>query len=45
MALFAAASVMIANVLGWLVLQEVLPPLTYVGISLAVLAVATMGWR
>lgn len=45
MALFGAASVMIANVLGWLVLQEVLPPLTYVGISLAVLAVATMGWR
>jgi hypothetical protein len=45
MALFGAASVMIANVLGWLVLQEVLPPITYVGIGLAVLALAIMGWR
>ena|SRR6266487_3871356 len=45
MALFAAASVVIANVLGWLVLQEVLPPITYVGIGLAVLAVVIMGWR
>jgi multidrug transporter EmrE-like cation transporter len=45
MALFGAASVMIANVLGWLVLQEVLPPISYVGIALAVLALAVMGWR
>jgi len=45
MALFAAASVMVANLLGWLVLQEVLPSITYVGIGLAVLAVAIMGWR
>jgi len=45
MALFGAASVMIANVLGWLVLQEVLPPISYVGIGLAVLALAVMGWR
>ena len=44
MALFGAASVMIANVLGWLVLQEVLPPIAYVGVALAVLALVVMSW-
>lgn len=37
MALFGAASIVIANVLGLLVLKEVLSPTAYVGISLAVL--------
>src|SRR6266542_847671 len=40
MALFGAASILIANVLGWLVLREVLPPITYIGVGLAVLALA-----
>lgn len=36
MALFSVASLVIANVLGLLVLKEVLSPTVYVGISLAV---------
>jgi uncharacterized membrane protein len=45
MALFGAASVMIANLLGWLVLEEVLTPTAYVGIGLAVLALLVMSSR
>lgn len=36
MALFGAASIVIANVLGLLLLKEVLSPMAYLGISLAV---------
>ncbi len=36
MALFSAASIIIANVLGLLVLKEVLSPIAYLAISLAV---------
>ncbi len=43
-ALYSAAAIIIANVLGWLVLQEVLPPITYVGVGLAVLALVVMSW-
>jgi len=45
MALFGAAAVIIANALGWLVLQEVLSPTTYVGVGLAVVALAVIGLR
>ncbi len=38
MALFGAVSIMLANVLGFLVLKEVLPPGAYIGVSLAVIA-------
>jgi len=44
-ALFGASSIVIANVLGWLVLREVLSPITYVGISLAVLAFLVISWK
>ncbi|GBE20139.1 MAG TPA: hypothetical protein ENG87_05555 [Candidatus Pacearchaeota archaeon] len=38
MALFGAVSIILANVLGLLVLKEVLSPWAYVGVSLAVIA-------
>jgi multidrug transporter EmrE-like cation transporter len=38
MALFGAASIILANLLGFLVLKEVLSPGAYIGISLAVVA-------
>jgi len=38
MALFGAASIIIANALGFLVLKEVLSPVVYVGVSLAAAA-------
>ncbi len=38
MALFGAASIILANLLGFLVLKEVLSPFAYIGISLAVIA-------
>jgi uncharacterized membrane protein len=38
MALFGAVSILIANILGVLVLQEVLSPSAYIGVSLAILA-------
>ena len=44
-ALFGASSIVIANALGWLVLREVLSPITYVGISLAVLAFLVISWK
>jgi len=38
MALFGAVSILLANVLGLLVLKEVLSPLAYVAVTLAVIA-------
>ncbi|MFH1376001.1 MAG: hypothetical protein ABIH25_00020 [Candidatus Woesearchaeota archaeon] len=38
MALFGAVSIILANILGLLVLKEILSPWAYVGISLAVIA-------
>lgn len=38
MALFGAVSIVLANVLGFLVLKEVLSPTAYVGVTLAVIA-------
>lgn len=38
MALFGAVSIVLANVLGFLVLKEVLSPAAYIGISMAVVA-------
>lgn len=38
MALFAAVNLVLANLLGYLVLGEVLPPLAYVGVMLAIAA-------
>ena len=38
MALFGAISIMLANLLGFLVLKEVLSPGTYIGVTLAVIA-------
>lgn len=38
MAMFGAVSIMTANMLGFLVLKEVLSPGAYMGISLAVVA-------
>jgi uncharacterized membrane protein len=38
MALFGAASIILANLLGFLVLKEVLSPGAYIGITLAVIA-------
>src|SRR3990167_7292417 len=38
MALFGATSIVLANVLGFLFLKEVLSPVTYVGVALAIVA-------
>lgn len=38
MALFGAASIMLANLLGFLVLKEILSPGAYIGITLAAIA-------
>jgi len=38
MALFGAASIVLSNLLGFLILKEVLPVGVYVGVSLAVVA-------
>jgi drug/metabolite transporter superfamily protein YnfA len=38
MALFGAVSIVMSNLLGWLLLGEILAPWTYVGISLAIFA-------
>jgi len=38
MALFGAVSIVLANILGFLVLKEVLSPGAYIGVSLAVIA-------
>jgi len=41
----SAASIVIANVLGLLVLKELLSPVAYVGVSLAVVTVLLLAWR
>ncbi|MDF1497695.1 MAG: hypothetical protein P1P90_06640 [Patescibacteria group bacterium] len=38
MALFGAISIILANILGFLVLKEVLSPAAYIGVTLAVVA-------
>ncbi len=38
LALFGAVSIVLANILGLLVLKEVLPPATYIAVVLAVIA-------
>lgn len=44
-ALFGASSIVISNLLGWMVLREVLSPITYLGITLAVLAFIVISWQ
>ena len=45
MALFGAVSIILSNVLGLLVLKEVLSPASYAGISLAIAAFIIMALR
>ena len=45
MALFAASSVVLSNVAGFLFLAERLSPLGYVGVTLAVCAILVMAFR
>ena len=45
MALFGATSIILANVLGFLFLKEVLSPLGYVGVMLAVLGFLVLAAR
>ena len=45
MALFAASSVVLSNVAGFLFLAERLTPLGYVGVTLAVCAILVMAFR
>lgn len=45
MALFGASSILLANVLGLLVLREVLSPTAYAGASLAIIAFLILAWR
>ena len=45
MALFGAASIVLSNMLGFLVLKEVLSPTVYLAISLVVLAFMILAWR
>lgn len=45
MALFGAASIIIANVLGMLVLKEALSSTAYVGVSCAVVAISILAFR
>lgn len=42
--LFAVASIITANILGLLLFKEVLNPLSYAGIVLAILALALLGF-
>lgn len=44
-ALFGATSIILANILSLLILKEVLPPIAYVGASLAVIAFLTLALR
>ncbi len=44
-ALFGALAIIMSSLLGWLLLQEVLSPATYVGIVLAVLAFLILAFR
>lgn len=45
MALFGAASIIMANALGFLVLKEVLSPTVYIGASLAAVAFLVLAFR
>jgi multidrug transporter EmrE-like cation transporter len=44
-ALFAAAAIIVANLMGILVLKEILSPITYVGIALAITAVLLLSLK
>ena len=44
MALFGAVSIILSSILGWLVLKEILPPVGYVGVTLAIIAFFIL-WR
>lgn len=45
MALFGATSIILSNVLGVLFLKEILSPVAYGGVALAVLAILVMAFR
>lgn len=45
MALFGATSIILSNVLGILFLREVLSPVAYGGVALAVMAILVMAFR
>jgi len=45
MAMFGAASIVVSNVLGILFLKEVLSPVAYIGVMMAVVAVLIMAFR
>ena len=45
MALFGATSIILANILGFLVLKEVLSPGAYIGVTLAVLAFLVLAFK
>ena len=45
MALFGAVSIVLANVMGFLLLKEVMTPATYVGVTLAVVAFLVLAVR
>jgi len=45
MAMMGAASIVISNVLGFLFLKEMLSPIAYVGVTLAVIAILIMAFR
>ena len=45
MALLGATSIIISNVLGFLFLKEVLSPVAYAGVTLAVISILIMAFR
>jgi len=45
MALFGAVSIMLSNIVGLLVLKEVLPTGAYIGVSLAVIAFIVLAFK
>jgi len=45
MAMLGATSIVISNVLGFLFLKEMLSPVAYIGVMLAVIAVLLMAFR
>ena len=45
MAMLGATSIVISNVLGFLFLKEVLSPIAYVGVMMAVIAILIMAFR
>ena len=45
MAMMGAASIVISNILGILFLKEMLSPLAYIGVTLAVIAILIMAFR